>query len=283
MSCYFLLENSVDFDAYRGPNRWLRFRRRRGGWLSEHWPARTRLICPLVRKRKPCERPLLGPACDLTAGKREVHLDLRFHFHWLAIQQVGLVFPLLYGFNRRRSQHGMPADQAQVLNVSTLAYLCLQKNRSLDSRLARQRRIGRVHFANQQTLRYALRDTDALRSCDLWHSHRRRADNAADYATHLSARHAPGDATHDAAGRHHRRRSLVLFNHLHFLWNLGGGAKLTVNDIGLYLLHHLTGAAAGGGGGGGGGGATRNVINCCLGKASVKISGISTRTHTMPT
>src|SRR5262250_644891 len=43
----------------------------------------------------------------------------------------------------------------------------------------------------------------------------------------------------------------------------------------------LIGAAAGGGGGGGGGGgATRNVINCCLGNASVKISGNSTSTPT---
>src|SRR5205085_11724036 len=40
----------------------------------------------------------------------------------------------------------------------------------------------------------------------------------------------------------------------------------------------LTGAAAGGGGGGGGGGATRNVINCVLGKASVNSSGSNTRT-----
>src|SRR6185437_166625 len=38
--------------------------------------------------------------------------------------------------------------------------------------------------------------------------------------------------------------------------------------------------AAGGGGGGGGGGATRNVVNCCLGSASVINSGIRTR---MPT
>src|SRR6201997_5823429 len=42
----------------------------------------------------------------------------------------------------------------------------------------------------------------------------------------------------------------------------------------------LTGAAAGGGGGGGGGGATRNVISCCLGNASVNISGSKTRTPT---
>src|SRR5437879_37068 len=40
----------------------------------------------------------------------------------------------------------------------------------------------------------------------------------------------------------------------------------------------LTGAAAGGGGGGGGGGATRNPNCIDLGKASVKISGISTIT-----
>src|SRR5215469_4666674 len=44
-----------------------------------------------------------------------------------------------------------------------------------------------------------------------------------------------------------------------------------------------TGAAAGGGGGGGGGGATRNVINCVFGSASVKINGIRTRTPTKTT
>src|ERR1700751_4502508 len=37
-------------------------------------------------------------------------------------------------------------------------------------------------------------------------------------------------------------------------------------------------AAGGGGGGGGGGGATRNVINCCFGRASVKTKGMMTRT-----
>src|SRR5579883_1790274 len=46
-------------------------------------------------------------------------------------------------------------------------------------------------------------------------------------------------------------------------------------------LTTFTGAAAGGGGGGGGGGgATRKVINCCLGSASVKMSGSSTSTPT---
>src|SRR6202047_3608104 len=42
----------------------------------------------------------------------------------------------------------------------------------------------------------------------------------------------------------------------------------------------LTGAAAGGGGGGGGGGATKNVINCVLGRASVNSRGIRTNTPT---
>src|ERR1700683_3937592 len=45
----------------------------------------------------------------------------------------------------------------------------------------------------------------------------------------------------------------------------------------------FTGAAAGGGGGGGGGGATRNVINCCFGRASVKIRGIKTIRPINPT
>src|SRR5581483_9447475 len=42
-------------------------------------------------------------------------------------------------------------------------------------------------------------------------------------------------------------------------------------------------AAGGGGGGGGGGGATRNVINCCLGRASVQSSGIRMRMPTRAT
>src|SRR2546428_7161853 len=40
----------------------------------------------------------------------------------------------------------------------------------------------------------------------------------------------------------------------------------------------ITGDATGGGGGCGCGGATRNVINCVLGKASVNSSGSNTRT-----
>jgi hypothetical protein len=42
-------------------------------------------------------------------------------------------------------------------------------------------------------------------------------------------------------------------------------------------------AAGGGGGGGGGGGATKNVINCVFGNASVNNSGIKTITAMIPT
>src|SRR5271163_524525 len=48
-------------------------------------------------------------------------------------------------------------------------------------------------------------------------------------------------------------------------------------------LTTCTTAAGGGGGGGGGGGATRNVINCVLGRASVNSSGINTRIPTSTT
>jgi hypothetical protein len=52
----------------------------------------------------------------LASGERKVYLHLRFDLNWLAVQQVGLVLPLLDGFDRRRSEHGVSTDEAQVLD-----------------------------------------------------------------------------------------------------------------------------------------------------------------------
>src|SRR6516225_5374396 len=46
--------------------------------------------------------PLNQTLPGLSSRKREVHLDLRFHRHRLAIQHVWIVPPLLHGFNRCR-------------------------------------------------------------------------------------------------------------------------------------------------------------------------------------
>jgi hypothetical protein len=61
----------------------------------------------------------------LTSSEREVHLYLRLNFDRFAIQQIGLVLPLLYGLDRSRGEHRVPADQLQVLDITCLADLRL--------------------------------------------------------------------------------------------------------------------------------------------------------------
>src|SRR3974377_889233 len=54
-----------------------------------------------------------------------------------------------------------------------------------------------------------------------------------------SARNPTGNAAHDAGSSCNRRRRFVLLNHLDLLWNLGRGAQLAINDIGLDLVHNF--------------------------------------------
>src|SRR5512146_660930 len=81
------------------------------------------------RTREACSR-------YLSARQREVHHYLGVHCHWFTVQHVGLVAPLLHGFNCSRGQHGMSADQLQVLDRTVLADLRLQQNLPLDAGLA---------------------------------------------------------------------------------------------------------------------------------------------------
>src|SRR5579864_8594234 len=120
----------------------------------------------------------------LASSQREVHLHLRLNFDWFAVQQVALVFPLLYSLDRSRSQHRMPADQLQVLDVACLADLRLQQHRALNTSLTGQRRIRRRNLANQKTRSYTCRYTHALRSSDLRRHRWSCAQDAAHDATH---------------------------------------------------------------------------------------------------
>src|SRR5260370_34029901 len=52
--------------------------------------------------------PLRG---SLAAGEREVDLDLRLNLDPLAVQQIGLILPLLHSFDRSGRQHRVSADQ----------------------------------------------------------------------------------------------------------------------------------------------------------------------------
>jgi hypothetical protein len=74
------------------------------------------------QKHTPKFRLCAATNCSgLTSGQRKVHLHRGFHLDRLAVEQVRLVFPLLYGFNRGRGQHGVSTDQAKILNVACLA------------------------------------------------------------------------------------------------------------------------------------------------------------------
>ena len=114
----------------------------------------------------------------------------------------------------------------------------------------------------------ALGNANPLRSRDFWNSHRSRADDAADHAARLASGHAARDTARNPSSAQIRRR-FFFFDHLNFVWNLGRSAQLAVNNF-VCGFTTLTGdAAGGGGGGGGGGGATRKVMSCVLGNASV--------------
>ena len=83
--------------------------------MGKHVVAGCYLPTTDFRARSP-ERGL-----GLTASQGEVDRNLGLHLDRFAVQVVGLVTPLLYGIDRRRGQHRVTADQAEVLNRSILA------------------------------------------------------------------------------------------------------------------------------------------------------------------
>ena len=87
---------------------------------------------------------------SLAPSEGEVHLHLRVDLDRLSVQQVWLVLPLLHGFDRGRSQHRVPADQLQVLDVAFLADLRLENDHALNAGLPRQRRIRRRNLSDQK-------------------------------------------------------------------------------------------------------------------------------------
>ena len=91
---------------------------------------------------------------SLASGECEVHLYRRFHFHRFAVQQVRLVLPLLHSFDGRGRQHGMAADQTEVLNVTRLADLRLKDNGPLNASLPRQRWVRWLNALHQKAVRH---------------------------------------------------------------------------------------------------------------------------------
>src|SRR5215467_3690521 len=189
-----------------------------------------------LRRTNPALRWAAGV---LTSSQREVHLHLRLNFDRLAVQQIRFVFPLLHSFDRGRSQHRVPADQLQVFDVPCLADLRLQNHCALNTRLTRQRRVCRRNLADQKTRGYTSRHAHTLRCGNFRNSDRGRTQNASDHSAHRSTRDTARNAANYTSRSHDRRWRLFFLNHLYFLWNLGGRAQLTIDDIGLNDFHDL--------------------------------------------
>src|SRR4051812_25684248 len=264
MSCFSsseLLNSIGPFDARFCSNRWLRFfglrgvrdscRARSDFALRKYWAKSGSLKSPSQpphsgRKGRAnahtfnCKFRKHAAPIRLAAGKREVHLYGRFDLDRLAVQQVWLVLPLLYSFDRCWSQHRVTADQLQILNVAVLADLRLQHYRTLNARLTSERRIRGLDLADQKPGLHARRYTHTLWSGDLGQGHvRARAGNAAEHAAHGASRDTARNSAQYACRRHNRRRRLFFLNHLDFLWNLGRSAQLAVHDVGLDHLYDL--------------------------------------------
>src|SRR5271157_4390730 len=171
MSRLFLLGTLITADQnryYVDSNFSVKFRFPRAVRLR--WRATRKEFSNQERSRSSRPRPTPAEGTHRTAStkflaacKREHHVHGGLHFHRLAVQVVGLIAPLLHGFERGRGQHWVSADHVQVLNGTVLADHRLQDDCALNARLTSQRRIRRLHLVNQQALRYALR-----------HSHTRR-------------------------------------------------------------------------------------------------------------
>src|SRR5207245_5690780 len=83
--------------------------------------------------------PLSACSPGLASGQREDHGNLRLHFYWLAVKVVRLVPPLLHRLDGGRRQHGVAADQSQILDCAVLAGFRLDHESALHAGLSRQR------------------------------------------------------------------------------------------------------------------------------------------------
>src|SRR5579859_724068 len=172
----------------------------------------------------------------LSARQGEIDGDGRIHLHRFAVQNVGPIAPL---FHRLHScliqQWGSRAYDAQVLNGTVFPDHGGQHDRTLHTRDFSHLRVLGRDVVDLHTLRYALRNADALHG-DFGNRDRRRADDATDNAVGRSSRNASRDTSHHAR---RWRRGLFFLDDLHLLGNLCRGAELVVNDVRLDLFDYL--------------------------------------------
>src|SRR5271169_3594741 len=138
-----------------------------------------------------------------TTRQGEINIDRGVNLYRLAVEVVRLVLPLLYCIQRRTREHGVTADYVQVLNAAIFADQGLKHYNPLNTGLASKRRIGRLHFVDQQSLRNALGYAHPLRS-GFGNGHGRVAEHSAQNTTHRAPGHTARYATHntgDSRGR----------------------------------------------------------------------------------
>src|SRR5579864_6268418 len=193
----------------------LRFRSARPFTACRRQTATPKDRCGAGAKCNACRATLL------TTLQVKVHRNGGIHRYRLSVQHIRLVLPLPHGVERRLHQHGVSAHYFEVFNVSSFADERVQYHLSLNARGLGQRRIERLHLADQIALGDALRDANTARRGHLGDI--RRSDDAAQNAAQRSSGYTTLDTADDARGRWRR---LFFFDYFYFLWDLGGGAQL---------------------------------------------------------
>src|ERR1700730_983203 len=141
-----------------------------------------------TRDAAPAPRP--APRTVLLV-QRENHVDGGIDLDRLAVQQRGLVLPLLHGIHRGTNQQRMPREHFQRFHRAALGNDGVQTDRAGDARLAGKRRIHGLNFVEQQRRldAAALSDTRGRR-LRRGRASARATDHAADDATHRNASNA---------------------------------------------------------------------------------------------
>src|SRR5580704_12482034 len=161
------------------------------------------------------------------------------HIHRLTVEQGGFVTPLTDGVHRVLHQQRRTGDVSQLLDRAVLGNNCVEDDRAGNVSRLGNRRINRLHLANQVCCCHVAANSNARGRClrRRGQSRARSTDNTAKNAASLTARNATGDATHNTRSTNVRRQFFFL-DHLHFLGDDGGSQHLAIVNQALHRLHH---------------------------------------------
>src|SRR5712692_6862650 len=181
-----------------------------------------------------------GGVAAALGTQRKDHVNRGHDFDRLAVQQSRLIAPLLHGIERSLHEQRVAGQHLQLLDRAVFGDHRLQPHSACDAGLPGERRIKRVGTADQFGQLHLAADADALRAfLGRWRP-RNTADDAADHASGLPARHAARHAANDGAradiGGH-----FGFLDNVDFLRNHARGHQLTSLDQPRYGLDHFHG------------------------------------------